>query len=127
MTGCLNYRVLHARLVEEAANATASHPLRVLILDVDHFKAINDGHGHPAGDEVRASLGALLRANFRAQDVVDRIGLDEFAVLLPYGGRVTIGSASTAYTTVDATEARRLLAAADAWLYAKRRRDRLPK
>ena len=150
LTGCFNHRAFHARLVEEAAKATATHPLSVLVLDVDHFKAINDGHGHLAGDEVLAGLGALLRAHFRANDVVGRIGGDEFAVLLPdaddgmvdalerrlledltegaltFGGRVTIGSASTTDTTVDATDARHLLAAADARLYAKRRQDRLP-
>ncbi len=146
LTGCLNHRAFHARLVEEAARAASGHPLSVLVLDVDFFKAINDAYGHLAGDEVLARLGSVLRENFRAQDVVGRIGGDEFAVLLPdadngtaealerrllkefadgalpHGGRVTIGSASTAV----ATDARRLLGSADAQLYSKRRRGRGP-
>ncbi len=144
LTGCFNHRAFHARLADEAAKATPSHPLSVLVLDIDRFKAINDSYGHLAGDEVLAGLGSLLRGNFRTHDVVGRIGGDEFAVALPdanqhtaealerrlledlsngalpHGGRVTIGIAST----VVATEARHLLASADAKLYAKRRRDR---
>lgn len=146
LTGCLNHRAFHARLVEEVADATPTHPLCVLVLDVDRFKSINDGYGHLAGDEVLCRLGELLRASFRTQDVVGRIGGDEFAVLLPganqsvanelelrllddltagalpHGATVTIGSAWTGV----AIDAKRLLESADIHLYAKRRRDRGP-
>jgi diguanylate cyclase (GGDEF)-like protein len=146
LTGCINHRAFHARLAEESAKATSGHPLSVLVLDVDYFKAINDGYGHQAGDDVLSQLGSLLRAGFRAHDVVGRIGGDEFAVLLPdadqetaaglerrllealnegalpHRWRVTIVSATTS-VAADGTE---LLGSADARLYAKRRYDRTP-
>jgi diguanylate cyclase len=55
----------------------------VLVIDVDHFKSINDAFGHAVGDQVLAGLGALLRERVRATDVVGRLGGDEFTVLLP--------------------------------------------
>jgi diguanylate cyclase (GGDEF)-like protein len=55
----------------------------VLVIDVDHFKHINDAHGHAAGDQVLARLGALLRERVRGTDAVGRLGGDEFTVLLP--------------------------------------------
>lgn len=58
-------------------------PLSLLMLDADHFKAINDQHGHPAGDLVLRDLAAALTASFREVDVVARVGGEEFAVLLP--------------------------------------------
>jgi diguanylate cyclase (GGDEF)-like protein len=55
----------------------------VLVIDVDHFKHINDAHGHAVGDQVLARLGALLRERVRGTDAVGRLGGDEFTVLLP--------------------------------------------
>ena len=55
----------------------------LLMLDIDHFKAINDRHGHPAGDEVIRRLGAILRDTLRQQDVPGRYGGEEFGIVLP--------------------------------------------
>jgi diguanylate cyclase (GGDEF)-like protein len=56
------------------------------MLDADHFKAINDNYGHPAGDAVLCRLAAAMRAVCRQVDVLARIGGEEFAVLLPSVG-----------------------------------------
>ena len=55
----------------------------LLMLDIDHFKAINDQHGHPVGDEVIRKVAAILREALRAEDVPGRYGGEEFGVLLP--------------------------------------------
>jgi diguanylate cyclase (GGDEF)-like protein len=55
----------------------------VVLLDIDHFKAINDRHGHPGGDEALRQVAALLTRRVRAGDVVARLGGDELAVLMP--------------------------------------------
>lgn len=57
-------------------------PLSALLIDVDHFKQVNDTHGHSAGDRVLQQVGSLLAQQFRAADVCGRIGGEEFAVLL---------------------------------------------
>lgn len=54
----------------------------LVVLDIDHFKSINDRYGHPAGDRVLSLFGRFLRANFRTEDVVGRLGGEEFAILL---------------------------------------------
>ncbi|WP_454914679.1 diguanylate cyclase [Xanthobacter sediminis] len=85
LTGLCNRR----RFFEEAdrafriAVATVSD-LSVLMLDLDHFKAINDGFGHAAGDIVLREVAQRCRAALRARDVVARMGGEEFAVLLPH-------------------------------------------
>ncbi|SEE75321.1 diguanylate cyclase (GGDEF) domain-containing protein [Rhizobiales bacterium GAS188] len=70
----------------EPAVATARHsgkPLALLMIDMDHFKRINDTYGHEAGDLALKSFAALCRRLFRSQDVVGRIGGEEFAILIP--------------------------------------------
>jgi diguanylate cyclase (GGDEF)-like protein len=69
--------------VEIARSRRYDLPLSLLLLDVDHFKAINDGRGHAAGDQVLASLGTLLASELRTCDVAARWGGEEFVVLLP--------------------------------------------
>jgi diguanylate cyclase (GGDEF)-like protein len=85
LTGCLNHRTFHERLGAEATVADRDHPLALLLVDVDHFKTVNDSHGHPAGDQVLALVGATLRDCSRPGDAVGRLGGDEFALLLPCG------------------------------------------
>ena len=58
-------------------------PLSLLLIDLDHFKQVNDRHGHPVGDAVLRHMARLMGATFRQIDVVARIGGEEFAVLLP--------------------------------------------
>lgn len=68
-------------LVERRRRDTAS-PATLAMIDVDHFKAINDTHGHQAGDRVLTSLSGLLRRHLRRSDIIGRYGGEEFAVLL---------------------------------------------
>lgn len=60
------------------------HPLSILMLDIDHFKVLNDTHGHLAGDRVLAALGAALKAQLRETDFIGRYGGEEFIVALPH-------------------------------------------
>jgi len=59
------------------------HPSSVMMIDIDHFKAINDRHGHPVGDEVIRKVAELLRGSLRLHDVAGRCGGEEFGVVLP--------------------------------------------
>lgn len=60
------------------------HPLSLVLLDVDHFKRINDAKGHIQGDRVLVAISDLMRANVRREDVVGRYGGEEFVILLPH-------------------------------------------
>jgi len=64
-------------------NKNTDEPFSLLLMDVDHFKWINDTHGHPAGDRVVTQLGEVLRSCVRGEDYVARYGGDEFVVLFP--------------------------------------------
>lgn len=84
LTGLANRRHFHTlldRAIESVARAGDS--VLLLLLDIDHFKAINDGHGHPAGDEVLRAVAACLTRCVRPMDTVARYGGEEFAILLP--------------------------------------------
>ncbi len=82
LTGCLNRRGFEERAVAEIAMvARRACQGAVLLLDVDHFKQVNDRHGHAAGDELLRWVVATLRRSVRPADAIGRLGGDEFAVL----------------------------------------------
>jgi diguanylate cyclase (GGDEF)-like protein len=84
LTGLFNRRHFHERLGEELARASRDHAsVGLVLLDVDDFKQVNDGHGHAAGDETLRAFAAALRGAVRAGDVACRTGGEEFAVILP--------------------------------------------
>jgi diguanylate cyclase (GGDEF)-like protein len=84
LTGCLNRRAFFERLQTEfLLSQRHNHELACIMLDIDHFKAINDRHGHSAGDEVLQTLGETLRSVLRVTDAVCRYGGEEFCILLP--------------------------------------------
>ena len=84
LTGILNRRALFARMEQEMARARRSmHPFTVSMLDLDHFKQVNDMHGHAAGDLVLREFVARVRAMLRDYDTVGRVGGEEFVVLVP--------------------------------------------
>ena len=98
---------------EQAALALARHreegePAGLVLLDLDHFKAINDGHGHGVGDDVLRALASAIRRNIRPDDLAGRLGGDEFAILLPGAGRED--TRRTADRIRDAVERMRIYA-----------------
>lgn len=84
LTGLLNRRGIEERIVRETARADGNQgPLGVLLADVDHFKKINDNFGHEAGDRVLAEIGKRAGDLLRGQDLLGRLGGEEFLWLLP--------------------------------------------
>jgi diguanylate cyclase (GGDEF)-like protein/PAS domain S-box-containing protein len=84
LTGLLNRRALDRTLEEEVArHRRYKQPLSVVLLDVDHFKQVNDTHGHHTGDEVLRWVAHTLLSNIRNQDRAARYGGEEFIVILP--------------------------------------------
>ena len=149
LTGLANRRVFQLALSRELALAQRrGEPCTLILLDVDHFKAVNDTHGHQAGDEVLRRVGLALAETARGTDVAARYGGEEFVVILPAcspGEAVTVAerfraavaagtgqvpvtvSAGVATYPHDAADETSLIAAADHALYRAKRtgRDRV--
>lgn len=90
LTGLSNRRHFYELAAQEVERATRlGSPLAVAMLDVDHFKKVNDQHGHATGDLVLKTLSATCRAVLRQVDVVARYGGEEFVLLLPHTGLET--------------------------------------
>jgi diguanylate cyclase (GGDEF)-like protein len=146
LTGLVNRRVFEKVLEREVARSWRSEqPLSLIVLDVDHFKAVNDSYGHQAGDEVLRHVGQALAAQCRGVDVAARYGGEEFAVILPgcppadalgVAERIRAAvadcaspvsvtcSAGVAGVPLNAADGQALVAAADHALYESKRRGR---
>jgi diguanylate cyclase (GGDEF)-like protein len=147
LTGLLNRRAFHQQLdalVHEARRS--SRPLGLVVIDVDHFKQVNDQHGHQAGDAALVAVADALGDSVRECDVVARVGGEEFALLLPdtepdaglaiadrarhrvasqtqLDVRLTLSAGLATYPG-DGADAAALLHAADAALYDAKRAGR---
>jgi two-component system, cell cycle response regulator len=143
LTSLPNHRAMVAALDRELERAHRyRQPCALLFLDLDHFKALNDGYGHQAGDAVLTALGRVMREALRAVDIIGRWGGEEFVAVLPQSDRAaalalaerlrstiathqfTIGgvrltcSIGVAAYPQDAEERDGLIAAADQAMYA---------
>jgi len=155
LTGLCTRRVLLPRLAQEIPRALRGHGLLGLfVIDVDHFKSINDRFGHPAGDRVLAEIADRLRRATRREDLLARYGGEEFALIAPHlnpddlpllaerlrqavaGGPISLPDGTTVTATVSigaagcpshAADEQTLLAISDAALYAAKAggRDRV--
>ncbi len=90
LTGMLNRNALQARVAEMTEQARINEqPVALIVGDLDHFKAINDRHGHAVGDAVLAAAAYRIRKALRAYDLAYRLGGEEFLVVLPGGDPVS--------------------------------------
>lgn len=146
LTRLLNRRALHERLAEEVQRAHRyGSVLTFLLLDVDHFKQVNDTYGHLVGDTVLAQVAVVMQASLRTVDVAARYGGEEFVAILPQtpldGGiviaerlreriarhefigahgmplRLTVSIGASVYPSPDVRSTDELIARADAALY----------
>lgn len=84
LTGLLNRRGGEAAIANHISRSKSlSSPLSFLLLDIDHFKAVNDRHGHATGDAVITDVATCLKSNLRSSDVAIRWGGEEYLILLP--------------------------------------------
>ena len=96
LTGLATRRCFLDQLDTMAATARrVNQPLTLAMIDIDHFKPINDQHGHAVGDAVLMAIGAACRTAVRSNDVIGRLGGEEFAMLMP------LTDQETAYRIVD--------------------------
>lgn len=98
LTEVYNRRVLMERL-EQEWNRTRRYSTTVafIMCDIDHFKAVNDTHGHPTGDQVLERIATLLRKSVRSSDMVGRYGGEEFGIIMVNADRDSAASAAERY------------------------------
>lgn len=148
LTGLANRRRFERQLEREVARTRRyGHPFCLLMLDIDHFKRVNDTYGHEGGDETLRRLGHVLQTGTRGVDTAARVGGEEFAIILtetdfahglevaerlrktiretdiPEAGRVTVSIGLAEYNE-PVRDGRELYAAADAALYEAKRQGR---
>ncbi|HEX4936690.1 MAG TPA: GGDEF domain-containing protein, partial [Gemmatimonadaceae bacterium] len=146
LTRLLNRRAFHERLTEEVQRAHRyGSVVTLLLIDVDHFKQVNDTHGHLVGDAVLAQVATVMQSSLRTVDVAARYGGEEFVAILPetpldgaiviaerlrervarheFAGahavplRLTISIGAAVYPAADVHSTDDLIARADAALY----------
>ncbi len=147
LTGLNNRFALDETMTRELHKARRhGRPLSMLIIDVDHFKQVNDTHGHQIGDQVLSRLAALLKENTRGSDVLGRWGGEEFLIIcpetdsrgimplaenlrrciegspFPIAGRITISIGVSTFATDDSVE--KLIQKADKGLYRAKEHGR---
>lgn len=83
LTGLLNHSATKLKLEEIVRHADDNEEFSLIMLDIDHFKSVNDLYGHPVGDEVIRGLAWLLKGRLRATDIIGRYGGEEFIVIMP--------------------------------------------
>jgi diguanylate cyclase (GGDEF)-like protein len=92
LTGLFNHAATKERLAQEIARATRlQHTFCFVMLDLDHFKSVNDTYGHPVGDRVLKNLTELLKRRLRPTDIIGRVGGEEFAIILLDTGKEHAG------------------------------------
>ncbi|MEI7769947.1 MAG: diguanylate cyclase [Chloroflexales bacterium] len=149
LTGLLTHASIKEHVVREIARAQRyGTPLTVAMIDIDHFKRINDSYGHAAGDRVLKGLARLLNQRLRVSDSIGRYGGEEFLIILPqtdgptalcvidnirarfatighqFGDTEATVTFSGGIASLSAVDARSLLEAADAALYAAKHAGR---
>jgi len=113
LTGCFNRRAFYELFPREVDRARRlGQGVAIVFLDIDHFKIINDRHGHETGDRVLQQLTARLRGIIRETDLLFRWGGEEFVVLLPHTGA---GEAAALGERIRAAVAERSFAASEAY------------
>jgi PleD family two-component response regulator len=137
LTGALNRGKIEEILTAEMARARRHHhPLSMILLDLDHFKKVNDTYGHLVGDEVLKSVVTAIKGNIRISDALGRWGGEEFILLLPETkvrsnveqcaphevGRVTISCGVAEMAEGDSDDS--LIKRADDALYSAKRKGR---
>ena len=137
LTGCLNRRGFEERFEAELSQASRTgRPMGLILVDLDHFKQINDSRGHSAGDELLRDAVTTMQRVARPMDTIGRIGGDEFAVLVPTAAPtdtnkiaerirkaladVAPASVGTACFPTDAADQQKLLRQADNELYSRK-------
>lgn len=149
LTGLPNKRAVEATMKRMLAQASRTlTPFSLILMDLDHFKEVNDRFGHPVGDRALADVGAAIRSALRESDFAGRVGGEEFAVMLPdtaldgaieAAGKIREAIAAIVLTGIDlqlsasvgiatypdhATDSERLERLADSALYVAKHRGR---